>query len=109
MRVKLTDAAIKSYKAGVKKYSKGDAACVGLSIRVTTNGIKSFVFSYRSKVTGKVEHLTLGRYPDVSLDAARKTADAARVTVAAGGTPLAPAAQRAADEKKESGWYNALC
>jgi hypothetical protein len=100
MRVKLTDAAIQSYRARGAKYSVGDAACPGLCIRVTVNGIKSFVFSYRSKATGKVEHLTIGRYPDVVLAQAREAANDARKVVATGGTPLAPPAQRAEREKK---------
>ena len=89
MRVKLTDAAIRSYEPRATQYSVGDAACPGLCVRITPKGVKSFAFAYRNKITRKVEWLTLGRYPDVPLTKARETANDARKTVADGGTPLA--------------------
>jgi Arm DNA-binding domain len=100
MRVKLTDAAIRSYTARAAAYSIGDAACPGLCIRITAKGIRSFAFAYRNKTTGKVEWLTLGRYPDLPLTHAREFANDARKTVAAGGTPLGPKAQQAEAQKK---------
>jgi integrase len=97
MRVKLTDAAIRALRPGA---SRGDAACPGLRIRATPKGVKSFAFAYRDKATGKVEWLTIGRYPHVPLAQAREIANDARKTVAHGGTPLAPKLQRAVAEKK---------
>jgi integrase len=88
MRTKLTDAAIRSYEPGAKQYAKGDGACPGLCIRVTPKGAKSFAFAYRSKATGKVVWLTIGRYPDVTLTKARERANDARKVVANGGTPV---------------------
>ena len=67
MRKKLTDIAIRSYQPRDKQYSIGDAACPGLCVRITPKGVKSFAFAYRNKATGKVEWLTIGRYPDVPL------------------------------------------
>jgi Arm DNA-binding domain len=90
MRVKLSDAAIRSYMPGDAKYSVGDAACPGLCIRITPKDVKTFAFAYRDKGTGKVQWLTLGRYPDLSLAQARIVANDARKAVAVGGTPLAP-------------------
>ena len=89
MRVKLTDAAIRSYEARAAQYAIGDTACPGLCIRVTPKGVKTFAFAYRNKATRKVEWLTLGRYPDLPLTRARELANDARKTVAAGGTPIA--------------------
>jgi hypothetical protein len=99
MRVKLTDTAIRSYQPRASQYAIGDAACPGLCVRVTPNGVKSFAFAYRNKATGKVTWLTIGRYPDVALTRAREVANDARKTVANGGTPLAAKAQRADAEK----------
>jgi hypothetical protein len=50
----------------------------------------TFAFACRSKVTGKVEWFTLGRYPDLSLTKSREEANDARKTVGAGGIPVAP-------------------
>jgi hypothetical protein len=97
MRVKLTDAAIRALQPGT---SRGDTACPGLRIPATPKGVKSFAFNYCSKVTGKVEWLTIGRYPHVPLAQAREIANDARKTVAHGGTPLAPKIQRTETEKK---------
>jgi integrase len=100
MRVKLTDTAIRSYAPRAAQYSVGDAACPGLCVRITPKGVKSFAFAYRNKATGKVEWLTIGRYPDVPLTRAREAAHDARKTVANGGTPLTPKVQRAEAQKK---------
>jgi len=65
-REKLTDATIRGAKAKAKQYAVGDAACVGLCLRVTPKGAKSFAFAYRHKATGKVVWLNIGRYPGVN-------------------------------------------
>src|SRR5262245_39463355 len=91
MRVRLTDAAIRSKEPGAKQYTVGDAACPGLYVRITPNGVKAFVCAFRNKATGKVEGFTIGRYPDVTLTRAREVANDARKTVANGGTPVRPA------------------
>jgi integrase len=99
MRVKLTDSAVRSYEPRTAQYTIGDAACPGLRLRITPKGVKSFVFAYRDKATRKIEWLTLGRYPDLSLTKAREFTNDARKVVANGGTPLAPKAQRAEAER----------
>jgi Arm DNA-binding domain len=100
MKAKLTDIAIRSYQPRAAQYSIGDAACPGLCIRITPKGVKSFAYAYRNKATGKVQWLTIGRYPDVPLAQARELANDARKTAALGGTPLAPKVQRAEAQKK---------
>src|SRR5262249_41678919 len=89
MRVKLTDTAIRSYQPRAVGYAVGDAACPGLCVRITPKGIKSFAFAYRNKAAGKVEWLTIGRYPDVPLTRAREIANDARKAIANGETPIA--------------------
>jgi len=100
MKAKLTDTGIRSYQPRAKQYAIGDSACPGLCVRITPKGIKTFAFAYRSKGTGKVAWLTLGRYPDVALARARELANDARKTAATGGTPLTPKIERAEAEKK---------
>jgi integrase len=66
-----------------------DAACRGLWLRVTAIGTKSFAFRYRTRGVRRVERLTLGKYPDVSLRDARAKADKLRAQIAAGKNPSA--------------------
>jgi hypothetical protein len=99
MRVKLTDAAIRSFKPRANPYSVGDAACPGLCIRMTPKGMKTFAFAYRSKTTRKVEWLTFGRYPDLSLTRARELANDARTAAANGGSPIAAKVRRVENER----------
>jgi integrase len=66
-----------------------DAACRGLWLRITASGTKSFAFRYRARGVRRVERLTLGKYPDVSLRDARARADKLRAQIAAGKNPSA--------------------
>ncbi len=100
MKQKLTDTGIKALKPRAAAYAIGDQACIGLRLRITPNGVKSFAFAYRDKTTGKVMWLTVGRYPDIPLAKARELVGEFRKTLAAGGTPLAPKTERAEAEKK---------
>ena len=84
MQVKLTDTAIRSYQPRSAQYAIGDTACPGLCVRITPKGVKSFAFAYR-KPKGRVEWLTIGRYPNVPLARAREVANDARKTVSAAG------------------------
>lgn len=48
-----------------------DAKQAGLRLRVTTTGIKSFCLLKRIRGAG-MERITLGRYPEISIEQARK-------------------------------------
>ena len=87
MTVKFTDAAIRAFRPRAAEYTIGDSQCTGLILRVTTRGVKTFVFVFRSKVSGKVTWVTLGRYPDLPLAKARKLADSARQRAALDAVP----------------------
>jgi integrase len=100
MKAKLTDTGLRSYPPRAKQYAIGDAACPGLCVRITPKGVKSFAYAYRNKGTGKVEWLTLGRYPDVPLARARELANDSRKAVADGKTPLLPKAEHIEAQKK---------
>ena len=80
-RKKLTAAILDKLKApagGQVDYF--DAAYPALALRVTSNGVRSWV--YFGRVHGRLKRATLGRYPDLSLMQARRkageTADAMR-------------------------------
>jgi len=86
--VSLTDA----YIRGLPPPSSGrlevtDLRCPGLTLRVTSSGAKSFAFRYRDKTTGKLERLTLGRYPDMPLADARREVGSQRAQIAKGANP----------------------
>lgn len=80
----LTDAAIKGLKpkAGAR-YSKADGN--GLLLDITPGGVRSWVYRYR--LNGRREKLVLGRYPDLSLKAARAKRDELAAQVARGESP----------------------
>ena len=63
-----------------------DARCIGLALRVTATGAKSFSFKFRMRGRG-VQRITLGSYPALGLAKARRTADAMRRDVADGKDP----------------------
>ena len=64
-----------------------DAILPGFALRVTSMGHKSWVLYYR--VHGRNRRLTLGSYPAIKLDVARKLAREALERVAEGGDPAA--------------------
>ena len=68
----LTDRTIKALKApATGRTELYDAHARGLSLRVTANGVKSWLLRFR--VGGQqMPRLTLGQYPTVGLEAARK-------------------------------------
>ena len=86
----LTDALIRGLRPPAEeRLELADAACRGLWLRVTASGTKSFAFRYRPRGARRVERLTLGKYPDVSLRDARARADKLRAQIAAGKNPSA--------------------
>jgi integrase len=84
----LTDALIRGVRPPAEgRLELADGACRGLELRVTSLGSKSFAFRYRAQA--RIERLTLGKYPDVSLRDARARADKLRAQIAAGKNPSA--------------------
>ena len=66
----LTDTAIRALKPKDKVYKKSDGQ--NLFIFVEPSGRKFFAFEYKSPLTLKMRRMALGRYPDLSLSAARE-------------------------------------
>jgi len=65
----------------------------GFGIRVKPDGTKIFFYGYDSPVTGKRRFLTLGEYPELSLEDARIKHGEAFKVVKNGGDPLEAAHQ----------------
>ncbi len=65
-----------------------DDACVGLGLRTTANGVKAFVYNYRT-VDGRQRRATVGRWPAMTATAARASAAKFQSKIAVGGDPLA--------------------
>lgn len=63
-----TDTYIKGMKPRATRYEEYEGG--GFGIRVTPNGIKSWI--YRYKITDKTDKITLGHYPAMSLANAKK-------------------------------------
>ena len=82
----LTDIAIRRLRPPARGQAElWDRKVPGFGVRVSASGTKAFVLLYRSD--GRSRRYTLGRYPDLSLAAARAKAHAARAVIASGGNP----------------------
>ena len=79
----LTDTALKSLKPRDKVYTVADDR--GLYVEVFPSG--GVVWRYRYRLNGKLEKLTLGKYPALTLKNARKKRDEASQEVAMGKSP----------------------
>ena len=72
-----------------------DDAMRGFALRVTSGGIKTFILEKR--IHGKVKRITLGRYPDLTAEQARRQAQKMLGEIAIGLDPVAKA-KRERDE-----------
>lgn len=70
MRYKLNDTTIRQLKPREKDYSISDGG--GLRLMVRNSGKKVFVFNYNRPYTKKKNNLTIGGYPEISLQQARQ-------------------------------------
>ena len=84
----LTDAYLRAFvPPATGRLEISDTRCGGLVVRVTANGVKSWSFRFRDRTTQAPLRVTIGRYPDIGLAAAREVADGYRKVVSAGGNP----------------------
>ena len=72
-----TDTFVKKLKSNGKRVTHSDISCRGLSLRLGTSGTKTWSFMGRD-CHGKNRTETIGRYPEISLKAARDEADRLR-------------------------------
>lgn len=71
-----------------KRATYHDAKIQGLQIRVSSTGIKTFSV-YRRMKGGQPERVTLGRFPAMTVEQARKQASAINAEIEAGANPAA--------------------
>ncbi len=88
----LTDTGIRALKPRAGRYMVSDGR--GLSLDILPSGKMSWL--YRYYLDGKYGKVTLGRYPDLSLKAARGRRDELAAQVASGKSPALEAKQRRA-------------
>jgi integrase len=69
-----------------KRDTYHDAKTTGLQLRITSTGIKSFSV-YRRIKGGNPERITLGRYPDMTIEQARRKATEINLDIAEGKNP----------------------
>lgn len=68
-----------------KRADYQDTKATGLQLRVASSGIKTL--SVLRRINGKLERITLGRYPDMSIEQARRRAAEIGVAIANGANP----------------------
>lgn len=76
-KVRLTDIFTRNIKPTGKRQTISDNVCQGLSLRVGAKGTKTWAYMGRD-CHGKSRTVTIGRYPEVPLKAARQKADQLR-------------------------------
>jgi len=102
MQKVLTDAYLRALAPpATGRLEISDTRCGGLVLRVTAAGVKSWSFRFRDRITQAPLRITIGRYPDIGLSAARGAADGYRKIVSAGGNPAE--AKRGASGDKSFG------
>ena len=86
--VKLTERSIKSLPNPLEGNTvTWDSELSGFAIRITRNGARSFILNYRNQA-GIQRRLTIGRFPTLSVTAARLRARELKAQVELGGDPL---------------------
>ena len=94
MKRSLTDAFLRTLRPpSTGSLEVHDAACRGLSLRVTPNDVRGWSYRYTSP-SGTTARMTIGRYPAVGLADARQRADNLRRDQANGVDPVAAQRQR---------------
>ncbi|PMN12990.1 integrase [Vibrio lentus] len=83
---RITDKEIKAAKPKEKEYILSDGD--GLRLRVKTNGSKLWLLNYTHPTKKRRSNLSLGKYPELSLASARKSALEAKELIAQGIDPL---------------------
>jgi integrase len=90
MGQKLTDKTVRTLKAPATG-SRIIYEDRGFGVRITAGGVTAFVLNYRVRKgegRGTERRYTIGRYPDLSLAAARNEAERLRGQIALGGDPI---------------------
>ena len=84
MKQRLTDTAIKAFKPRAAAYRVSDGG--GLCLEITPKGEK--LWRYRFRVNGKASMMSLGRYPNTTLEQARTERNKQREHAKKGHSPV---------------------
>lgn len=93
----LNDTQIKNAKPKDKEYNLANGG--GLMLRVKPNGSKLWIFNYSRPYSKKRANIGFGKYPDVTLAAAKKKAEAARKLLAENIDPQTDRAEQIQNNK----------
>ena len=88
MRQILTDVACKTKPPRTGRLEIADLRQAGLVLRITSNGARSFAYRFRHPHTRKTLRATIGPYPAVTLESARRRAKEMAAQVADGANPI---------------------
>lgn len=89
----LTQRFVETVRASDDRTEIRDAKVRGLEIRVTSQGTKTWLLRYRRKSDGRKRSITLGRFPEVSLQEARLLAIEQKAIIGRGADPAGRAAE----------------
>ena len=92
-RFRLTVKAIAAAKPGAKERTLWDTQLAHFGVRVQPSGVKSYIIQTRAR--GRMRKITLGRFPELPLDAARREG-AAMLARLWGGEDVKPARKKKA-------------
>jgi hypothetical protein len=100
MHTKFTDRYLAALKAeGSQRFEISDEGCKGLSIRVTASR-KTFCFRFKRK--SRMQHITLGEYPTMTLKQAAVAANRRYADLHDGRNPVAEAQREAVEATSAS-------
>jgi len=85
IKANFTKRGLAALEPRAKKYHVFDTQVRGLALRITPAGAKTFILS--RKIHGQKEELTLGRFPDLSVEQARGKASDLNSRIASGQNP----------------------
>ena len=103
----LTDAQCRNATCPADKKQARFADSRGMYLQVIPAGSKRWFLKYR--VTGKEKQLALGSYPSMTLTAARKARDAAKLQKAAGSDPVhAPKIEKLKSARPDGDTFKAV-
>ncbi|MDE0281921.1 MAG: site-specific integrase [Gammaproteobacteria bacterium] len=69
-RIRLTVKAIAAAKPREREYTLWDSQLAHFGVRIQPSGVRSYIL--QTRVRGRMRKVTLGRFPELSLDAARR-------------------------------------
>jgi integrase len=108
MKKSLTDAFIRTLRAPANgRLEINDAACRGLSLRITPNDVRSWSYRF-TNAAGAVQRISIGGYPSFGLADARLRADKLRRELADGVDPVVAQRNRKLEARSKSKTFGML-